>query len=298
MDDLKAHTSTWVTPVSSSYMGKVLHEIPPPGQGIAGLIALKSLEVMEEIDGGFKDDEDMYHAAIEATRFGFEDARSHLCDGGGCNTAWMLDDVRIRDRVVREYRRDKAKGWGSPDPTNCTVSFQAVDGLGNSVSFVNSNYMGFGTGLVPQGCGFTLQNRGAGFTLVPGHPNSWDSNKRPYHTIIPAIVTEEGTGEFYATISNMGGFMQPQGHLQLMLSLCKGYGNVQDVVDRPRFCIGSGTSDGAVEFEEGFDEEVRPREGEKDGRSGWSEATTVYRLSLLKQRNFSYASPLYGIVQY
>ena len=106
-----------------------------------------------------------------------------------------------------------------PDPTSCTVSFQIVYKDGNTVSFVNSNFMGFGTGLVPDGCGFTLQNRGAGFSLEEHHPNAIEPYKRPYHTIIPAMITHADTDELYATLSNMGSFMR---HMQLTVALATG----------------------------------------------------------------------------
>lgn len=120
------------------------------------------------------------------------------------------------------------------------------------MSFVNSNYMGFGTGCTPANCGFTLQNRGAGFSLDPSHPNALESNKRPYHTIIPAMMTHADTGELYATLSNMGGYMQPQGHMQLVVSLLEHGMDPQTAIDSPRYCILDGTQDGIVYLEEGF----------------------------------------------
>ena len=105
----------------------------------------------------------------------------------------------------RLFDSNKAVIHGIPDPTCGTVSFQVVDKEGNAVSFVNSNYAGFGTGLCPDGCGFTLQNRGNGFSLDPEHINSLEPYKRPFHTIIPGILTHADNDELYATLSNMGG---------------------------------------------------------------------------------------------
>ncbi len=178
---------------------------------------------------------------IEMVRLGFGDAWAYVCDpdfaklnergggggGGGSNkehderisSKSLLDRERISKRALKLFDGDKAVIHGEPTPSSCTVSFQVADEEGDAVSFVNSNYMGFGTGLTPEGCGFTLQNRGAGFSLDPSHPNVLEPGKRPYHTIILAIMTHADTGELYATLSNMGGFMQPQGHLQLKVNL-------------------------------------------------------------------------------
>jgi len=285
MDDLKEEYTQCTFPdsISVEYKGFRVHQIPPNGQGIAGLIALSGLNALEESGmipppvshpqgSGWKSPM-TWHAMIEMMRLGFADARAFVCDeefckkhGSGTNdndkckynssrssSEYLLDQERISERAKKVFDSEKACVQGIPDPTSCTVSFQVVDRDGNAVSFVNSNFMGFGTGLVPDGCGFTLQNRGAGFSLEENHPNVIEPYKRPYHTIIPAMITHADTDELYATLSNMGGFMQPQGHMQLTVALASGL-DPQAAIDQPRFCISDGTHNGTVLIEEGLDD--------------------------------------------
>ena len=269
MEDLTNHNaSTCPTPISVNYRGIDVWQIPPNGQGIAGLIALEGLNALEEhgvvttsklINESChpQQSSEMFHAQIEMMRLGFGDARRHVCDPDyvkeeESSTEWLLDSGRISKRAMDLFDQEKAVIHGMPDATSCTVSFQVVDEEGNAMSFVNSNYMGFGTGCTPANCGFTLQNRGAGFSLDPSHPNALESNKRPYHTIIPAMMTHADTGELYATLSNMGGYMQPQGHMQLVVSLLEHGMDPQTAIDSPRWCILDRTQDGIVYLEEGF----------------------------------------------
>ncbi|KAL9178653.1 hypothetical protein ACHAXT_001991 [Thalassiosira profunda] len=280
MDDLSNHASTYPEPICVDYRGINLWEVPPNGQGIAGLIALEGLNALEEnglVTTSLYEDEaahpqqssEMLHAQIEMMRLGFGDARAFVCDpdfakSSGDGTAmqckssaeWLLDKERISKRAFELFDAEKAVVQGTPAPTSCTVSFQVIDEEGNAMSFVNSNYMGFGSGMTPTGCGFTLQNRGAGFSLDPSHPNALEPGKRPYHTIIPAMLTHADSGELYASLSNMGGFMQPQGHLQLAVNLLANGLDPQTAVDAPRFCVLDGRQDGVVYLEEGFHPET------------------------------------------
>lgn len=226
---------------------------------------------------------DHLHPLIECMHLGFDDATSYVTDldfnnndnqddGDDNKTAknnksslsWLLDDDRISKRVLSVYDNKKANAGNicKHKPTNisCTVSFQVVDKEGNAVSFVNSNYMGFGTGIVPKKCGFTLHNRGYGFSLNKNHPNVYEPNKRPYHTIIPGIITHRDTNELYASISNMGAFMQPPGHLQLTVALVAAGLDPQSAIDMPRFRITGGgcgnPMDSTIDVEDGFDNNV------------------------------------------
>ncbi|MBN1371528.1 MAG: gamma-glutamyltransferase family protein [Anaerolineaceae bacterium] len=240
LDDLAAHTSTWVEPISTTYRGLRFWECPPNGQGLAALLALNLLEGFDLASLPALSTQRL-HWMIEAMRLAFADARRYVADPhfAPAPLAELLSKeyAEQRRKLIDPRRANPQIRHGVPFASSDTVYFSVVDGEGNACSFINSNYMGFGTGIVPRGRGFTLQNRGHNFSLDPQHPNALAPGKRPYHTIIPSLVTREEDGSLFASYGVMGGFMQPQGHMQVAVALADDQLDPQSAVDRPRFCI-------------------------------------------------------------
>jgi gamma-glutamyltranspeptidase/glutathione hydrolase len=257
IEDLAAHYSTWETPVSVTYQGLRLWECPPNGQGITALMALNILEGFDV--PGDPLSADRLHLEIEALRLAFADTRWYVADPsvGHVPVEELLSKeyAALRRKEIDPRRATLDQRRGAPVSGSDTVYLSAVDRAGNACSFINSNYLGFGTGIVPSGWGFTLQNRGHNFSLDPHHPNALAPGKRPYHTIIPAMITSYPSQCLFASFGVMGGFMQPQGHVQVFLALVDGL-SPQSALDLPRFCITDGTAGGQVALEEGIPEKT------------------------------------------
>ncbi|KAH0624068.1 hypothetical protein JD844_007398 [Phrynosoma platyrhinos] len=248
LEDLKSHVTEEVKPIVTTYKGVKIWEIPPNGQGITALLALNILENFNVKEMGHNTAQYL-HILIEALKISFADAFWFCADPEKVSvpTERLLLKSYASDRSkLIDLQRTSAKhNHGNPFPVGSdTVYFTVVDAQGNACSFINSNYMGFGTGLVPEGCGFTLQNRGANFSLQPDHPNCLAPRKRPYHTIIPALATAADSGELLCSFGVMGGFMQPQGHVQVsllvekvLLNMLEFGMNPQEALDASRFCV-------------------------------------------------------------
>ena len=274
--------------------GIELWEHPPNGQGIVALMALGILQELEragQIPTFTPADHNTapyLHAIIEALRIAFADASWFVTDpavvAGGVPTRQLISRPYLAARARELFSPSRASDilptHGDPDSffpspalsSSDTVYLCAADADGNAISLINSNYGGFGTAIVPAGCGFTLQNRGANFSLAPRHPNVVAPRKRPYHTIIPGLVTSVADGSLHSVFGVMGGFMQPQGHVQVLLGQLVGGLNPQQALDAPRVCIGAGMPDDDNDDDDGsgggrvvFDRTVYVEEGMPEG---------------------------------
>jgi len=310
LDDLRTHETSFPDPIAVSYADKVIvHELPPPNHGVAVCLALN---LFEQFCGGEKetakreggDDADAVHkthAAVEAMRVAFADSMEHCgdpdgpdLDSAGALTQNTDSRVSLEELCSKAYARERASKCGfnrdgpalpGPDPNHCgylvkqspdTVYFCVVDGDGNACSFINSNYDGFGTGIAPEGCGFTLQNRGHNFILQEGHVNCLGPRKRPYHTIIPGLCTRKDTGELYCAFGVMGGFMQPQGHLQVLRNMIDRGMDPQTALDHPRWCLkGVGSERGAGSVLDAVVGVEAGSEGDDDERRKWALAQAL-----------------------
>lgn len=235
-EDLAAHACDWTETIALEYHGYEVHEIPPNGQGLAALQALGILRHLAAGDGGAMDPLRL-HLQVEAMKSAFADAHAHLADADAMATssAALLDDGYLASRAAAiDPARAREPLAGVP-PAGGTVYLAAADASGMMVSFIQSNFYGFGSGIVVPGTGIALQNRGYGFTLERGHPNEVGPRKRPFHTIIPGFVMQEGVP--FMAFGVMGGSMQPQGHLQVIARMADMGENPQAASDAPRWRI-------------------------------------------------------------
>ncbi|MBK6711907.1 MAG: gamma-glutamyltransferase [Chloroflexi bacterium] len=234
--DLAAYQPEWVTPIQTSYGdGFAFHEIPPNGQGLTALLALNIVKGFDLPALGYGS-ADYYHVLMEAIKLAFADAHAYIADPRHADVPLegLLSDVYAQKRrSLINPDRARPPLAGSPPRHGDTVYLTVADGEGNMVSWIQSLYMGFGSGLTAGTTGVQLQNRGANFSLEPGHPNEAAPGKRPYHTIIPGFITKNG--QAWSSFGVMGGFMQPQGHLQVGLNLVEFGMDPQTALDAPRF---------------------------------------------------------------
>lgn len=235
-EDLAAYHPEWVEPISTTYKGYQVCEIPPNGHGITALMALN---IFEQLKCKSRDDVDTMHNMMEAMKLAFEDAREHVAD-----PRYMK--VTFDQLLSKDYAKKRASLIGdeaitpAPGQPDCggTVYLCAADGEGNMISYIQSNYMGFGSGIVVPGTGIALHNRGNNFYLKPGHPNCVEGGKKPYHTIIPGFLMKDGKA--VGPFGVMGGFMQPQGHMQVITNTIDFGLNPQDALDAPRWMWSEG----------------------------------------------------------
>jgi gamma-glutamyltranspeptidase/glutathione hydrolase len=258
-EDLDGHRSEWVEPISIEYRGLTLHEIPPNGQGIAALMALGILQE-KPLATLQPDCPDAVHLQIEAMKLSFADTHAHVADPASMrrSVTELLDQERLAGLAARVDASSAADPSHGEPRRGGTVLLVAADRDGMMVSFIQSNYEGFGSGVVVPGTGIALQNRGGCFSLDPEHPNVAGGGKRPYHTIIPGMVTKGGSP--LMAFGVMGGFMQPQGHVQVLSRLADFRQNPQAALDAPRWRVEQGRK---VAIEPGFEpalyEELRRR---------------------------------------
>ncbi|EDK40464.2 hypothetical protein PGUG_04562 [Meyerozyma guilliermondii ATCC 6260] len=282
--DLELHESTVVDPISIVFENHKVWEIPPSGQGLVALLALGIIRELHNsgkinLHGLKHNSAEYLHILIEACKMGFYDSDEYVTDPKfhDIPLEQLLDTPYLKSRAELFCKEKSLDGTtmshGIPDPKHRsdTVYLTTSDSEGNACSFINSVYHGFGSGIVVPEFGFSLQSRGANFNLNKGTPNSLEGGKRPYHTIIPSMITTENDA-LYASFGNMGGYMQPVGHVQHVLNMVLFNMTPQQSIDSPRFCLcshedvtsdrGRG-SDGPVStpitvvaLEEGIDEKV------------------------------------------
>ena len=250
-EDLASHTSEWVEPVSTNYRGYDVWELPPNGQGIAALQILNILEGYDIAAMGFGS-ADYIHHFVEAKKLAFEDRAKYYADPD-------FNDIPVETLISKKYAAERRK---LIDPEHASLNLDAgqveqgntiyltvADKNGNMVSMIQSNYLGMGSGMCPPGLGFIIQDRGELFSLQKGHFNVFESGKRPFHTIIPAFITKDGKP--WMSFGVMGGSMQPQGHVQIVINLIDFGMNLQEAGDAPRIRHGGSSQPTGTDMENG-----------------------------------------------
>ncbi|OFX83343.1 MAG: gamma-glutamyltransferase [Bacteroidetes bacterium GWF2_33_16] len=263
-EDLASHTSEWLEPVSTNYRGYDVWELPPNGQGIAALQILNILELYDITSMGFGSTEYL-HLLTEAKKLAFEDRAKYYADMSFADVPVeqliSKDYAQKRNELINPNRAARSYTPGELEQGN-TIYMTVADQYGNMVSLIQSNYRGMGSGMTPENLGFVIQDRGELFTLEEGHANCYAPGKRPFHTIIPAFITKDGKP--FMSFGVMGGAMQPQGHVQIVVNMIDFGMNLQEAGDAPRMQhLGSSeptgekmTDGGTLVLESGFDYEV------------------------------------------
>jgi len=282
-EDMAAHKGEWVEPISTSYRGVEVWELPPNGQGLAALEILNTLEGYDLNKYGFGSPEHV-HLFVEAKKLAWED-RAHLYADPAFFKA-PLDKLLSKDYAAEQHRKismDHAmrsvEAGHAPLEHGDTIYLTTADQWGNMVSLIQSNYRGMGSGMTPPALGFVLQDRGQLFVLKEGHPNSFEPGKRPFHTIIPSFITKDGKP--WISFGVMGGGMQPQGHVQIVMNLIDFGMGLQEAGDAPRIQHEGDTEPegqnlamrdgGEVELESGFSYETIRALMEKGHHVTWAD---------------------------
>jgi gamma-glutamyltranspeptidase/glutathione hydrolase len=271
-DDLEAHAARWVEPIGLAFEDAVVHELPPNGQGLTTLIALGILRHLPIAAYG-PDDAVSVHLQIEAMKLAFAECRTHLADPARMriDPLELLSNERL-SRLAQGISVERAAERRSmPAPDHGTVYASIADRQGRMVSFIQSNYLGFGSGVVVPNTGISLQNRGLGFSLDAQHPNCVAGGVLPFHTIMPGFLTRAGAAAM--SFGVMGGHMQPQGHVQLVLRTVLHRQNPQAACDAPRWHV---TERSRVALEAGFPPELHANLTERGHRLVDSPATQLF----------------------
>jgi gamma-glutamyltranspeptidase / glutathione hydrolase len=251
--DLKAHSADWETPLSVNYGSLTVHELPPNSQGLSTLMALSFFKEARIKFGVSFGTLDYLHLQIECMKLAFAEAQAFISDSTFSPrdpSAYLTEEYA--SLMVKRIDPSKAKHFESQPPTSGgTVLVTVGDDKGNIVTLIQSNWWGFGSGIVVPGTGISLHNRGSSFVLDPSHPNCVGSGKRPFHTLIPGFITK--AGKPFAAFGLMGGTMQAQGHFQLVCRLEDGHENPQQAIDAHRWRFTSGID---VKMEKGMSAEI------------------------------------------